>query len=80
MPLVQLSDVIVVMTDGAEGMEGVMAAKTLCPETDLIWLSDDEGFGPQSYRLGCTYFGTKPITKHLVSHAYRRCMRSRVEQ
>lgn len=71
---------IVVMADGAEGMEGVMAARTLCPEVDLLWLSDDEGFGPQSYRLGCTYFGKKTITEQLVSHAYRRCMHSKLLQ
>ena len=39
----------------------VIAAKNADGDTPVIWLSDDEGFGAQSYRLGCTYFHKKPI-------------------
>mgnify|MGYP003199471040 FL=1 len=55
------ADLIIVLADGADGMEGVIAAKNADRDTPVIWLSDDEGFGAQSYRLGCTYFHKKPI-------------------
>ena len=54
------ADLIIVLADGADGMEGVIAAKNADGDTPVIWLSDDEGFGAQSYRLGCTYFHKKP--------------------
>lgn len=59
-------DVILVAADGAAGREGVIAAKNLCPETPVCWLSDDKEFGTQSYRLECAYFGVKPITEAML--------------
>ena len=64
-------DVIVVTANGAEGMEGVIAAQKLFPQGHIVWLSDDNGFGIQAHRLGCTYFAVKPITKEIISKAYR---------
>lgn len=64
-------DIIVVSAGGAEGMEGVIAAQKLVPNGDIVWLSDDPGFGIQAHRLGCTYFGVKPITEELIAKAYR---------
>ena len=64
-------DVIVVSASGAEGMEGVIAAQKLVPDGHIVWLSDDPGFGIQAHRLGCTYFGVKPITEALIAKAYR---------
>ncbi len=65
-------DVVLVMANGAEGMEGVRATRHLCPDQTVVWLSDDEGFGAQSYRYGCTYFGVKPITRNLIAEAIRK--------
>ena len=65
---------VVVMRDGAEGMEGVMAAKSLRPGVPVIWLSDDRGFGAQSYRLGCTFFHSKPVPPETLSLAMERCI------
>lgn len=71
--ILQLSecDMVMVLADGAEGMEGVMASKNLCPGSSVIWFTNDEGFGAQSHRLGCTFFAIKPITEQMISSAIR---------
>ena len=69
-------DIIFVMENGARGMESVIASKDMCPQTPVIWFSDDKNFGAQSYRLGTDYFGIKPITNEhlaLVSKKLRLC-------
>ncbi len=70
-------DAIVVACRGAEGMESARAARILLPHTPLIWLSDDRGFGPESYRIGCTYFSASPMTEHLLKTALDKCDRER---
>ncbi len=60
---------MVVARPGAEGMEGVRAARILLPEVPLLWFSDDKGFGPESYRAGCSYFSAEPLTPELLEHA-----------
>ncbi len=65
--------VTIVAMDGAGGMESARAAKILLPEVPLIWLSDDRGFGPESYRVGCSYFSAEPITEALLRTALERC-------
>ncbi len=67
------ADLIIVLADGADGMEGVIAAKNADRDTPVIWLSDDEGFGAQSYRLGCTYFHKKPIPLEKLKEALHKC-------
>ena len=64
-------DIVLVTANGAEGMEGVIAAQSLRPGAATVWFSDDQGFGAQAYRLNCTYFAVKPITPETVSKAYR---------
>ena len=59
------ADLIIVLADGADGMED--------RDTPVIWLSDDEGFGAQSYRLGCTYFHKKPIPLEKLKEALHKC-------
>lgn len=71
-------DLIIVTVDGAEGMEGVMASKRLCGNVSVVWFSDDLNFGVQSMRLGCTFFGTKPITKQAVSTAISKYRQERI--
>ncbi len=68
-------DLVIVARDGADGMEGARAAKDLLPKVPLVWFSDDNGFGPQSYRMGCAYFAARPITDDLVARAIARCDR-----
>lgn len=64
-------DMVIVLADGAEGMEGVIASQTLSPDTMKVWISNDEGFGIQAHRMNCAYFAVKPITEEMVSKAYR---------
>ncbi len=66
-------DLSIIAQNGAGGMESVRAAKTLLPEKPVIWFSDDKGFGPESYRLGCAYFSAAPITPELLQSAIIRC-------
>ncbi len=62
-------DLLIVAQDGASGMEGARAAKVLLPDVPLIWFSDDNGFGPESYRVGCAFFCALPITKERLCKA-----------
>ena len=67
-------DCIVIAMDGADGMEGVIAAKSVCKNVPVLWFSNDNGFGAQSYRLGCAYFHKKPVSTQILSAAIARCV------
>lgn len=67
------ADLIIVLANGANGMEGVIAVKSVDRNKPVIWLSDDEGFGVQSYRLGCNYFHKKPIPVERLKDALIKC-------
>ena len=67
-------DVIVIAMDGADGMEGAIAAKSVCKDIQVMWFSNDNGFGVQSYRLGCAYFHKKPVPPQVLSAAIARCV------
>lgn len=66
-------DSVVVLVDGAEGMEAVITVRRLRPELPVIWFSDDKGFAAQSYRLNTTYFHEKPITPQVLDRAFSCC-------
>lgn len=55
-------------------MEGVIAAKSVCKNVPVLWFSNDNGFGAQSYRLGCAYFHKKPVSPQILSAAIARCV------
>ena len=65
-------DLIFVMADNAAGMEGVIAAQNVQPESNIIWFTNDKNFVAQSYRLGVAYFAVKPIDEKTVSMAIRK--------
>lgn len=71
-------DSVVVAMNGADGMEGVIAAKTLCRDIPVLWFSDDGNFGAQSYRLGCAYFHQKPISPQILSAALAKCIKQSI--
>ena len=71
---VNLPDGIIIAVDGADGMEGVIAARNVCRGVPILWFSDDGGFGAQSYRLGCAYFHKKPISPQVLSAAIAKCV------
>lgn len=66
-------NLIVVLANRADGMEGVYTAKETRPDVPVFWFSDDEGFGMQSHRLECDYFAVKPVTAEKLQKAFRRC-------
>lgn len=68
-------DMVFVLADNAEGMEGVIAAQNVQPDAPIIWFSNDKNFVAQSYRLGVSYFAVKPIDEKTVGLAVKRCLR-----
>lgn len=69
------SQAVIVARRGADGMESARNAKVLKPDIPLIWFSDDNGFGVESYRIGCVYFTAEPITEKILSTAFARCQK-----
>lgn len=66
-------DMIIVSMDGADGMEGVIAAKDANYKIPVVWFSDDNNFGIQAFRLDVTYFSKKPMNESNVKQAFERC-------
>lgn len=65
-------ELIIIMSDGAFGMERVIATRKLCPDTNLFWFSNDKDFGAQAYRLNCNYFSVKPVIKQKFINAIEK--------
>ncbi len=65
---------VAVTMNGAAGMEGVIAARSMNRNIPVLWFSDDGDFGVQSYRLGCTFFHTKPVSPQIFSAAISKCV------
>jgi two-component SAPR family response regulator len=63
---------VFILIDGATGMEGVIAVRNFHPQCPVVWISNDKGFGIQSYRLGCAFFAEKPLTKKKIEIAFER--------
>ncbi len=66
---------LLILADGAEGMECIYRAKERKPSIPAFWFSDDQLFGMQSYRLNCAYFSVKPVTEETLHKALQRCDR-----
>ena len=64
-----LPDGIVITMDGDDGMEGVIAVKTLCRDMPVLRFSIDGDFVTQFYRLGCACFHEKPLLPQSLSAA-----------
>lgn len=64
---------LIVMANGAEGMECVYRTRERSSELPVFWFSDDKAFAVQSYRFNCAYFTTKPVTSDKMSSAIKRC-------
>ena len=78
LPEMESEDPVVILTDGAEGMEGVLAAKRQSPALPVFWFSNDKGFGVQSHRLECTFFAVKPLTEQKVQAAIEAYQKERI--
>ncbi len=68
-----MPSLVIVLADGAAGMESVYRSRQRRPSLPVFWFSNDRGFSMQSYRLNCAYFSTKPVTAEKYSSAFRRC-------
>lgn len=66
-------DAVLILMDGADGMEGAIAARRQQPALPLAWFSDDRNFAPQAYRLNAAYFAPKPLTAEKLRVALARC-------
>jgi len=71
-----LWDLVIVATPGARGMETVVSARELAPETPLLWCSDDGDFAVASYRVRCSLFLTLPLRAEQVADALAQCLES----
>ena len=70
---VWMPSLVIVLADGAAGLESVYRSRLRRPCLPVFWFSDDREFGMQAYRLDCAYFSTKPVTPEKMSSAIRRC-------
>ncbi len=68
-------DAVFITENNANGMEGVIALRNVCPDMPVVWFSNDEGFGCQAYRLKTAFFHTKPITAPVLEMALGRLPR-----
>lgn len=66
-------DAVFVALSGALGMETVIGARALDPDTALIWASDQQEFIPQSYRLRVQMFLLLPLIPGQAAAALQRC-------
>ncbi len=66
------ADVAVIVENGAGGMEAVYRIRESGCNIPVFWFSDDRDFAVQSYRLGCAYFSTKPVTAEKFQKAFTR--------
>ncbi len=71
-------DMVIVSIPGAMGMEAVISVRELEPEIPLIWCSDDQGFGVESYRQRCSLFMGFPEKEEDIVNALHRCLKEEV--
>ena len=64
---------VIVLANGAAGMEGAFLTRERRPGAVVFWFSNDKDFGLQAYRLECDYFSTKPMTVGKLERALRTC-------
>lgn len=64
---------VIIIWNGAVGMEGAYLVRNQRPELPIFWFSDDDAFSIQSHRLDCNYFSIKPITPEKFQKAFQRC-------
>ena len=66
-------DVVIVLENGAAGMEAVYLVRRYSDRIQVFWFSDDPDFGVQSHRLDCNYFAAKPLTPEKLRRALHKC-------
>ncbi|MBP3554786.1 MAG: hypothetical protein J6K63_04010 [Clostridia bacterium] len=64
---------VIVLVNGAMGLECVFQTKKYDSTMTVFWFSDDQNFSMQSHRLECAYFAEKPLTAEKLDKAFFRC-------
>ncbi|MBC8546554.1 hypothetical protein H8711_06350 [Clostridiaceae bacterium NSJ-31] len=64
---------VIVDIGGAQGMEIAIGARGIDEAVPLVWISDDEGFALQSYRLRAKLFLVRPVDAQQITEALLRC-------
>lgn len=62
-------DAVVVMEDGARGMNFCMSIRGYSKDVPLLWISDKAEFEPQSCRMRVDDFWVKPVTEYQLREA-----------
>lgn len=79
-------DAVVIMEDGARGMNFCMSIRGYRKDVPLLWISDQAEFEPQSRRMQADTFLVKPVTEYQLGEAWflrhnhhqrRQCCRNR---
>ncbi len=65
-------DAVMIAHSGALGMQAVRAAKILLHRVPTVWFSDDSGFVEESYRLGCCFFSSEPLSEKIFTAALKK--------
>ena len=66
-------DLVIILADGAKGMEGVYTVREHDRDLVVFWFSNDRSFAVQSHQLDCTYFAVKPFTEKKLTRAFEYC-------
>ena len=73
-------DAVVVMEDGARGMNFCMSIRGYSKDVPLLWISDQAEFEPQSRRMQADTFLVKPVTENIsCGRRYPSCFRKQRE-
>ncbi|MEA4853240.1 MAG: hypothetical protein VB082_03055 [Christensenella sp.] len=66
--------IVLIALTGALGMEAAIGAREENAAVPLIWISDEEAFALQSYRLQTKMFLVWPVSTQQICDAFLRCM------
>ena len=72
-------DAVVVMEDGARGMNFCMSIRGYSRDVPLLWISDQAEFEPQSRRMQADTFLVKPVTEYQLREAVSRLLQGKRE-
>ncbi len=67
-------DAVVVAMPGALGMETALGVRAQDAAVPLVWISNDEVFALESYRLRANAFLCTPITEAQIADVLLRCL------
>ena len=70
-------DAVVVMEDGARGMNFCMSIRGYSKDVPLLWISDQAAFEPQSRRMQADTFLVKPVTEYQLGEAVSRLLQGK---